>query len=194
MKRVGIVGEHYDHDAGALKKLLEHKYNADEVLFVPLLKTLKGKQLNRIRKVKELLEREMQRHNLDFIVYVRDLDGLPSEQEKINKLEKWFQQVRVDNNGFLFILIFELEALILADIQTFNQLYKVKISFKTNPLHKPNPKEFLKAQTAKTNKKYHESHTSEIFEASDFDEIISKHKGKQSFQSFIQELDEKLGI
>jgi len=194
MKRVGIVGEHYDHDAGALKKLLERKYNSGEVLFIPLLKTLKGKQLNRIRKVRELLHQELQRYQLDFIIYMRDLDGLPSEQEKIDELENWFRQVKVDDAGFLFILIFELEALILADIATFNQLYKVKISLKANPLHKSKPKEFLKEQTAKTNKKYHESHAGEIFEASNFDEITSNHKGERSFQYFIQELDEKLGL
>lgn len=194
MKRVGIVGEHYDNDATALKKLLAQQYDVQKALFFPLLKTLKGKQLDRIEKVVKMIIVEARKLKLDFIIYVRDLDSLPSDNKKMNDLLTWFNQVKLNKQDIFFISTFELEALMLADILKFNELYEVKIGFKGNPLFKENPKEYLKEQTAKAKQKYHESHAIKIFESLRFAEIYNNHNHADHpcFQSFIDELNEKL--
>ena len=68
--------------------------------------------------------------------------------------------------------IYELEAMILADIQTFNKIYSVKINFMANPMYKTEPKEFLIEKTSKANKQYSESHCPEIFKQLKFDVVI----------------------
>lgn len=194
MKRVGIVGEHYDNDAGALKKLLEQQYDNQQVIFFPLLKTLRGKQLDNVSKVVKMLVSEAKKLKLNFIIYMHDLDSLPSDNEKFTSLLKWYYKVKLNDNDLFFISIFELEALMLADIDMFNELYAVNITFKSNPLFKENPKEFLKLQTAKARQKYHESHSIKIFENLRFSEIYNTHchPDHPCFQSFIDELNEKL--
>jgi hypothetical protein len=89
-------------------------------------------------------------------------------------------------------MIVELESLILADIETFNQIYKTKINFKGNPLFQVNPKEFLMEKTHKASKKYLVDQTPEIFKELDFQKVHNNHKGEISFQTFIDDLEKLL--
>ena len=91
-----------------------------------------------------------------------------------------------------FIVIYEQEALILADIQAFNTIYKTAHTFTGNPLFKSEPKELLKQWTRKSKRKYEESDTPEIFQQLNFQKVYKNHKGENSFQSFIIALEKAI--
>jgi hypothetical protein len=74
----------------------------------------------------------------------------------------------------LLINIYELEALILADIATFNKFYGTSINYSKNVMHHKEPKEFLIQKTAKNKKTYSESHCPEIFRHLDISIIRQK--------------------
>ncbi|MDX1939462.1 MAG: hypothetical protein SFU99_02865 [Saprospiraceae bacterium] len=192
MIRVGIVGENYYNDSIALRNLLEKQYDINKVQFVPMLKGTTGDKL-KSKGIKRLLEEEIKKKSkkgkINFIIFFHDLDGFPSEEEKIKDIQNWFEAVKLYELDTLFITIFESEALLLADIKTINKFYKVTINFSQSPLWQEKPKEFLYRKTAE---KYKQSDCPELFALLHFDSVYQKHKGEHSFQSFILELDEKL--
>ncbi|MEM1119146.1 MAG: hypothetical protein AAGJ18_01775, partial [Bacteroidota bacterium] len=87
-----------------------------------------------------------------------------------------------------FLIIFEVESLILADITTFNKISKINYQLKTSPKFQVNPKELLKQITRKSKKQYKESDTPEIFQQLNFQNIYQNYQGEYSFQTFINEL------
>lgn len=145
--------------------------------------------------MKRLLEldisKESKKGTIKFIIFFHDLDGFPSDEDKINDYRDWFHSIRLHNDlDVLFLVIWESEALLLADIEVVNKFYKVKINYgNKNPLFEKEPKEYLQRQTQK---KYVQSDCTELFTLMDFDTVYKNHKGEISFQSFIDELDEKL--
>jgi len=191
MTRIGIVSENFHHDSQAVRALLTPEFKT--VQFIPVLKSINGTHLDRIEKVKDALTIAFKKKRLDFVLFVRDLDGLQSEQEKIEDKRNWFSNFQhfVSSKNVFFLVIYELEALILADIATFNQVYNVSITTGSS-IHQPKPKEFLVSKTKKSNLTYHESHTPNLFSQLDFDTIYQNHQGDISFQSFINELNDCL--
>jgi len=189
MKRIGIISENYNNDTKAFAYLLKKKFGK-QVTFIPLLKSISGKGLDEIRKVTAILKTELTKNKIDFLILVRDLDSLLSDKKQIKKIESWAKTIerKLTGNQKLFIVIFELEALILADIQTFNHLYKTNHKLKISPKFQSEPKELLKQITRKTRRKYKESDTPEIFQQLNFQKVYQNHKGEYSFQSFIDEL------
>jgi hypothetical protein len=194
MKRIGIFSENYDHDSCGLRNLLMQKYNLVPCIFIPIVKTMEGDDLENVKKVKKLLQKEITRKRLDFIIVFRDLDSLPDDQDKIKQRQTWFETIKIHLADLLLLTIYEAEALILADIQSFNKMYGTSISFKANPLFKAHPKEFLKQQTFKSAKKYQESHLADIFTQLDIHLIYQNHfhTDYPCFQIFMNQLDEKL--
>ena len=203
MIKIGIIGEHPLNDSDAIKALLESskRYEKLDLNLRIILKRMRGGDLDGkngtpSKKAIKLLQQEFKDHHFDFIIYIRDLDGLPSEKKKIEQRKKWFQlfdKLGGNKNCIFLLAIYELEALILADIKSFNQIYKSNIKFTSHPMHKEEPKEFLKNATRKNNKPYKQSDCKELFGQLDFNQILEKHKGKNSFKAFILELDEKVG-
>ena len=171
MMKIGLIGED-PNDTDSLKNLLLQKHTG-AFHFMQLLRNKRGHQLDNAR-IEAALKIEFERKSPDYIVFIRDADGLPSQYEKVEKVNKWFQKLNttVQGKGILLMNIYELEAMILADIQTFNKLYGVKINFKANPMYKVEPKEFLIEKTSKGNKQYSESHCPEIFRRLNFDVVI----------------------
>ena len=88
----------------------------------------------------------------------------------------------------LFLTIYESEALLLADIEAINTFYKIKLTYSKNPLFE---KEHLQR---KTQKRYKQSDCTELFKVLNFDLVYTNHSHSDHpcFQSFIDELDEKL--
>ena len=88
------------------------------------------------------------------------MDGLESEKNKIRIKRDWFEALnRVSGNIGVFLLnIYEIEALILADIDIFNTVYKTSIKSKKigNVMYKDDPKGFLKNATIRLRKQYKE--------------------------------------
>jgi hypothetical protein len=188
--KVGIVGEHPQNDAEALQLLLNSVAKTNVELSVKMDK-FRGGQLDGEKFFRSLAA---EAQFLDWIILVRDLDGLLSESKKLSVKDLWFQKANkcADKKGIFFLVIYEMEALILADIDAFNDYYDLK----TNPIgdskSKTESKEILKKLTAKTKKgKYQEEHALDIFKNLKFQTVYKNHKGERSFQSFADELKEK---
>jgi hypothetical protein len=188
MIKIGLIGED-PNDTTSITNLLLKKYK-DQVLFCTLVKRIRGSQLDS-PKIKKSLEIEFKDEKCKFIIYIRDLDGYKSEKNKINKRQKWFEELdsAINNEGILLLNIWELEALIFADINTLNGFYKIKFKYPGDPMGLPNPKSELKRITYHTRKKYHESHCSEIFNLLNFETV---EKNCLYFKHFISEFDKKL--
>ncbi|MFK7979490.1 MAG: DUF4276 family protein [Saprospiraceae bacterium] len=194
MKRIGIVGENFDNDSKPIRNLLNIVFEGKGI-FIPLLKTYEGNQLERVRKVTDSLNSEIENKNIDLIILVRDLDGLSSETEKIRRRNQWFSKIEkgAKKKCIRFLIIYELEALILADITTFNKIYKTKYQPKGKPKFQKDPKGLLKKLTARPKKTYHESHAADIFQKISHQELLKNHSGKAySYESFIKELENTL--
>ncbi|MDN3598141.1 DUF4276 family protein [Mucilaginibacter myungsuensis] len=152
------------------------------------MKGIRGHQLDS-PKIRRALPVEFEDSGCKFVVYIRDLDGFKSQDDKLAAKQNWFKELdaTVNKQGLLLLNIWELEALIFADIDTFNRLYKTNHTFKKDPMLIIDPKEALKALTS--NKKYEESHCPEIFKHLNIDEVI---KNCSCFSEFITEFDKKV--
>jgi len=189
MIKVGLVGED-PNDTLSIKNLLEQRYKA-KVKFYQLAKRIKGFQLDN-PKIRKSLPIEFADKKCKFIVYIRDLDAFKSEDTKLRAKVKWFKDLDafVNKEGVLLLNIWELEALILGDIDTFNKLYNVNHKFTKDPMFQKEPKELLKKITAKEKKQYKENNCPKLFEHLDIDQIENKCK---FFKNFLQEFDAKIG-
>jgi len=189
MVRVGLVGED-PNDTTSIKNLLEKRYKG-KVHFHSLVKGIKGCQLDS-PKIKKSLPIEFEDRDCKFIVYVRDLDAFKSQTDKLEAKKKWFKELdaEVNNKGLLLLNIWELEALIFGDIDTFNKVYNIKHKFPGDPTLIKDPKEELKRLTSKS-KKYKESHCPDLFKQLNIDEV---EKNCSCFKEFIKEFDAKLKI
>ncbi len=196
--KIGIVSENYDNDSHALKVLLEKhtfkkKKKVLKVAFKPIARKIEGDQLL-TKHAARIINFDCERHDIDLVILAKDLDDLPSSKKKINDLTSKIKQIskHTDPTILPFIVIFEQEALILADIQAFNKIYSTKSTFSKNPKFQSEPKEYLKQLTNKGKKKYKESDTPEIFKELDFSKVYQNHNGENSFQSFIDELESSI--
>lgn len=185
-KKIGLIGED-PSDTAAIRNLLLKKYDYD---FIPLLKNQTGDNLE-TAKTKRMLSVELERRKLDLLIFIRDLDALESDEVQISKRYDWFNRFKSYFNGpSVFLLnIYELEALILSDIASFNNAYKTAINFRGNPMMQKEPKEFLISRTDKLRRKYRESDAPELFRQLDIDIILKKCR---YFREFIQVLDTAL--
>lgn len=190
MIRVGLVGED-PNDTSSLKILLNKKYSG-RVHFQPLLKRIRGHQLDSV-KTKRAVGAEMSLNKCSFILFIRDLDGLHTQKDLVQLKNEWFSSLnQVCGNQNIFLLnIWELEAMIFGDIETFNSKYGTAIRADKNPMMISNPKEELKRATYKGRKRFEESHCPEIFEALDFDRVVSRC---DFFRDFIIQFERRLEI
>jgi hypothetical protein len=187
IKRIGIIGDSYDNDAVPYKILLSKKIKEAE--FIPLLPGVKG---NNVPKICRMLPTELEKRALDMVICSTDLDALESNIYEIElKTKQWFEPIdkAASHKGVFFLVIAELEAIILADFNTFKKIYKIKSSIKKTPMSYAQPKEELKKLTEKTGKKYHENHAADIFQELDFDIIKNNHHG---FSRFIDKLNDEI--
>ena len=197
--KVGIVGEHPQNDCEALRHLLVAKACPD-VQFIIITKRLRGGDFDdeqnggASKKFLRLLEEEMADEDLNHVIFVRDLDGVLSEKSKVQVRDRWFNQANktIDGKGIFFLAIAEMEALILADIDTFNKIYGLNVKPVGNPMADKDPKKTLMQLTEKTKRgKYSMSDAPHIFKSIVFQTVYKNHKGDRSFQTFADELKDK---
>lgn len=184
--KIGIIGED-PYDTTAIKNLLSRKY---PFRFKPILRKIKGDQLSSA-KTKRLLQIELKSDIYKIIIYTRDLDGLETETGKKKKILKWFKELdNLNNNaGILLLNIYELEALILADIDTFNEMFGTNLPFTGNPMYKERPKEYLRDRTWKCRRKFDVSENPKIFELLRIEELI---KNCPYFKEFTAEFEKEV--
>ena len=185
MIKIGIIGENYQNDACAFKAFLTPLYKG-KIAFVPILKSLNG-GTPPVNKVLRLLPIEIQKNQLNALLCLLDLD----KEAKRNERNLWFSTIQkgVSVNSIFYLAVMELEALILADIETFNKIYGIKRHYPKNPKFEDDPKGKLRVWTEKGKNKYDENHAEEIFKKLRFDVVYKKHSGDDSFQEFIDKFE-----
>lgn len=188
MKRIGLVGED-PNDTQAIQYLLEQNFT-DKAQFVIILRNKRGYQLENT-SFYNAFKIELLNNNYDLIIFIRDLDGLESEEEKLKHRLNWFKKLNAasGDRGLFLLNIFELEALILADIETFNSIYKTKISKIGNVMFTTQPKELLMSKTFRLRKVYSESHCPELFKKLNYTTVV---KNCRYFKEFVLLLEKRL--
>lgn len=188
MKKIGLIGED-PNDTLSIEVLLNQKYY-NKLKFCTLSKTLKGDQLES-KKGKNLVVTNFEQKKCDLAICIRDLDSLESDKFQLTYRLDWFNSIKSSLNGksLLLLNIWQLEALIFADSEIFDEIYGTKIKSNKNPEFIEYPKKELKRLTEKNFKKFHENDCPTIFQKLRFEIVV---KNSKTFKKFIEELDKKL--
>ena len=143
MMRIGILGENYQNDACAFKAFLTPQYKG-QIEFVPIGNTLTGK-IFAVKKVLATIPTIVKKEGLDAVLFMCDLD---KEAKRLERYQ-WFSaiQKKVVFQSVFYLAIMELEALILADIDKFNEIYGINGIYKNDPKKQDNPKQELNDRT-----------------------------------------------
>lgn len=185
MIRVGLIGEDH-YDKVSIKNLLGRTYS--NVTFIPVLKGVRGCTLDS-PKLARALKTELACNKYDFLIFIRDLDGFDTNTEKKNIYERWFTSLKKYSRDMLLLNIWELETLILGDIDTFNKIYSSSLKQPGNPMIISNPKELLSSGTSKSKRKYSVSDCPEIFDKL----LINSVRARCNFfENFLISLEERL--
>ena len=199
--KIGIVGEHPEHDADALRHLLSPKV-CEGVQFKIITKRLRGSDFDdeqnggASKRFLKILKTEFEDEALHLVIFVRDADTVLTDSIKAyqHKRDAWFKQADkiISGNGIFFLAIYEMESLILADNETLKKLYGINTKIGGNPMFQANAKEHLQRLTDKSKRgRYQENHAPDIFKTLNFNTIYDNHKGERSFQAFANELVDK---
>lgn len=180
--KIGLIGES-PNDTASVANLLSKKYK--EISFLTLLDNVRGGQLDDT-KIKHFLRKEYEILKPNIIIFIRDLDGLKSDRHQLQIRKQYFTEFNsvVDKKGIYLLNIYEIEALILSDIDTFNKEYNTQIESIENVMEIVEPKEFLK----KFAKGYLETHNAKIFQQLNFQQVL----GCAYFKEFILNFNELL--
>ena len=190
MIKIGIIGENFQNDACAFKAFMTPQYK-DKITFVPLLKSLNGGTLP-VDKIGRMLPVEIQKKDINVLLCMLDLDKEINRTER-NKCFKTIEK-SIKIKSIFFLVLMELEALILADINEFNSIYGVDGNYTKKPKFEANPKQVLTRRTEKGKRKYNENDAEEIFNRLHFDVVYKNHSGEDSFQEFIDNFEHKLKL
>ena len=187
MIRIGLVGES-PNDTDSIKNLLLGKYS--NLIFKHISGDQTGTQLYN-EKTKRIVHSYYEKYKIDFVVYISDMDYHEGDLVRRKFIENWVHNIDKDlpSTGILLLNIHELEALILADIDSFNNHFNSKIKFATDPMKKIKPKEFLMDKTKKHSRTYRESDAPEIFNLLDINKVIEKC---EYFGAFIMKFERKI--
>lgn len=182
--KIGLVGE-APNDTQAIKNLLEKKYSNDKYNFVFMLQRYNGSQLDS-QKTKRFLRIEYEHQKPDIVIFIRDLDSVLPNKSKLYERKNYFSESDrvVDKKGIPLLHIYEIEALIFSDIDTFNLQYGTNLQRIVNVMGISEPKEVLK----KASKKYNESHNPEIFKLLNFDKVMDCNY----FERFIKNFEKQI--
>lgn len=171
-KIVGLIGED-PNDTEAIKFLLQQKI-CTGVSYQHLMKNVRGHQLDNER-TRISLKIECERKKPEILIFIRDVDGICTQKDKINKCEVWHKNLskELGIKNILLLNIYELEALIFADISAFNSIYKTSIKGNRNVTYIKEPKEELIRATRKLQKKYSESDCPQLFKAMNIENVLN---------------------
>ncbi len=167
MIKIGLVGES-PYDTKAIKHLLQQKYN-EGFSYTILLKNVSGDHLN-TSKAKRAIAIEVKEQKPDLVIVIRDADVVESNEHIIGEKKEWYLHFvkQIDRKSVFLLNVYELEALILADIESFKKYYQVAFNFTGSVSHQEKPKEYLQQKTAK---KYKVSDCPDLFHCLHFETI-----------------------
>ena len=180
MRKIGLVGE-APNDTESIKHLMEKKYNSG-FEFIFMLDRLNGSKLDS-QKTKRFLRIEYESKNPEIVIFIRDLDSVLPNKKMQTERKLYFSASNsvVDKKGIYLLHIYEIEALILSDIEIFNQIYNSKLSPVEDPMFIEEPKEYLRERE----QNYNESHNPEIFKSIRFEKALEC----RYFSEFISKFD-----
>ena len=182
--KIGLVGE-APNDTQSVQNLLEKRYFSPNYEYCFLLDRFNGSQLDS-QKTKRFLRIEYESKSPDIVIFIRDLDSVLPDKRQLDLRKKYFTSSNkiVDNKGLYLLNIYEIEALILADIETFNMIYNCQIPEEKNPMGIKEPKELLRS----ISKDYNESENPYIFSKLNFENASNC----KYFKVFINRLEKNL--
>lgn len=184
--KIGLVGES-PHDTNSIANLLKKVYTSFS--FVNLIQNIRGSQLDQLQPTKRILRIEYQYHNPDLVIFIRDLDGLADDHDQIELRRNYFREFRsVVNNRAVFMLnIYEIEALILCDLNAFKGYYSCECSCGQDPHTIIKPKEYLKGLY----KHYREVDNAKIFANINHNLLLQR---SEDYKRFIGKFERAAGI
>jgi hypothetical protein len=143
-KIIGIIGES-KYDDEAMVNLFSKQY--PHFYFKPLLANalVRGAHLYS-PKFERMIKSELQSFDYHIVIFSIDLDDLETVGTKIRQKQEWFAKFDSLGKNLLLLHIFEMEALILADIATFNQIFKTQIKFVADPHAKREVQRVLRSE------------------------------------------------
>lgn len=170
--RVGLLGES-PNDTKAVTRLLAPRYGG-RVEFFELVRNLTGDNLEMAGAFKEL-RREYQYERPNLVVVIRDLDALETDKAQLRKRRAYFCKVQkqVGESSLFLLNIYSIEALIAADIDTFNGHYDVRCVMPADVMTVEKPVEVLKAATQHSKLRYLEGHCGDLLAQADYDKLLS---------------------
>ena len=187
MIKIGLVGE-APNDTTSIMHLMSKKYNQPDYEYVPMLDRINGSQLDN-QKTKRLLRIEYEDKKPDILIFIRDLDSIHTKSEEFKNKKGYFSDSNriVNKKGIFLLHIFEIEAMIVADIDAFNKIYGTETVFDSNCMLLHEPKEFLRTAC----NKYTESNNPTIFQELSFEKV---HRNCQYFSGFINRFENLLRL
>lgn len=188
--KIGLVGE-APNDTAAIQNLLSKNENYKNFEFATLLRDINGSMLDNNKTFRRILRIEYETQKPDLIIFIRDLDALETDRDAKLKRQETFNYSNriVDKKGVFLLNIYEIEALIFADIEPFNKYYGCSVPKVSDPMKIPEPKEELIIATCKSVKQYSETHNSEIFKLLNFNAVKTNCR---YFNAFIKNLDKEI--
>ena len=186
--RVGLLGES-PNDTKAIEALLTPRYG-ERVEFFTLLNKINGDMLEDAETFRNLRkEYEWEKPNL--VIVIRDLDGAQTKGTKWRQRQAYFRKVDivVEQKSLPLLNIYEIEALICADITAFNTRFGCACAQPADPMTILEPKEWLKAATPPGQPKYSVGHCVALLAAVNYDTVVANCRYFAAFdQEFVMRL------
>jgi hypothetical protein len=192
MLRIGLIGES-PNDTNAFVNLFSRQYGG-RCEYIPLTTNFRGGELDNIKEGSVVLEQLRFEYNFekpDFVVLIRDSDVLEVEVEKLN--DRFTRMYALGNavtqNAVYLLCIFEIETLLLADLDPINKKFGVSLVYPSSvtdpadPMLKADPKGYLKSLCG-----YEQSDCPDLFRTIDFDKI----KSVRFFSEFVKLFDNRI--
>ncbi|AMR28067.1 hypothetical protein A0257_13850 [Hymenobacter psoromatis] len=142
--------------------------------FFTLLNKINGDMLEDAETFRNLRkEYEWEKPNL--VIVIRDLDSLQTKGAKWQQRQKYFRKVAtvVEQKSLPLLSIYEIEALICADIAAFNSRFGCACAQPADPMAIPEPKEWLKAAIPRGQPTYSVGHCASLLAAVDYDTVVT---------------------
>ncbi len=182
MIKIGLIGED-PNDTDAIINLMKQKFDKG-YQYIKIAKRITGDQLYNPGSV-NIYNTEVGRKRPDHVIVMIDADAVITQKEKLAEKTELYYKIakQLKCKSILLLNIYELEALILADIDGVNKTYGTKSNYSSNVMHQEDAKEELKKITRKGRKVYHPNDCPELFKKLSFDTV---HNNCVYFKEFVQ--------
>lgn len=186
--RVGLLGES-PHDTEAIAALLAPRYGS-RVEFFQLLRNVTGDMLEDAKTFRDL-RREYEWEKPNLVVAIRDLDSLQTKGAKWRQRQRYFRKVAsvVEQKSLPLLNIYEIEALVCADITVFNTRFKCTCPQPADVMVIPEPKEWLRNTTTAGQPAYSAGQCAELLAAVSYETVIANCR---YFAAFDQEFQRRI--